>query len=254
MKTKFIKLFEDYTNDTLVVTDKFYLLIEDVRTILNNKESFKKGILVGLKGISENGDISNLLEYASFDIFIEMDKNKVLLENKVIKIEYDNIDFLSKDNFKMFKRIMAHGLNFLNDYKFFIEVINVYKEGYNKFDLEKVNPELYELISSKEFANTLRKENKFFNDINEYSNYVSSLLKTQNPIQIKSDLSNMFLDMVKEFKQEQEWFVMTDNFKIPKGSKIEVYMDFIADNIGEEEIEDCENYFKSLTQYNITFE
>lgn len=246
---KWIKIFEDFTNN-----GKFYLVIDDVNYLLNNDEFIQKGILHGLKGISANEDILNVLG-TNCDIFIEMDENKVIAENNIIEVKYDDIELLSKNNFKLFKRVKGNGLNLLNDYSFFIEISHMIQtDEHHLYDLSKKNNKLYKLITSEKFITFLKAEQKNFNNIDEYTKYVCSFIENADFNKIKSDLSNMFLDMVEKYRYEQEWFILGDSFKVPFGSKIEVFTDFISDNIGEENVESCVNFFKELKNYKIIIE
>ncbi len=235
---KYIKLFENYN-------EKFYLVIDDVSRLLNSESFLEKGTLKGLKGISENEDILNVL--GTFcDIFIEMDKNKVLEKNNLTKVIYDDINFLCDNNFKNFKRIKSYGLNLYNDYRFFTNYFSLIsmEESY-MFDLKKENIELYEFLTSKHFHNIIFTEKPELKNFDELLNYILHFLKMDENI-LRNDLSQLFISDAYKYRYEEEWINNIDEFIIPNNSIIEVYPDYIIDNIGEENLEECISFFEKV--------
>lgn len=163
---KHIKLFENFGN-------KFYIVIDDISKLFTN--NFKNdGVLKNLKGVSENSDILNVLG-TGFECLVIMDKIACLSENNLVKVKYDDIDFLSKDNFKMFKRIKGEELYLLNEYNFFLAISYIMEDGRERFyfDLEKENIYLYNFIISKNFQNILKTEQPSISNIDEFVNYIS---------------------------------------------------------------------------------
>lgn len=243
---KYLKLYEEYSN-----SDSFYLVIDDVNKLMNNPDFKEKSVLHGLKGISENKDILNVLG-TPCDVFITMNKNAVLSENTLVKVDYSDINFLTNNHFQIFKRIKSNGLQFLNDYKFFVQLSYVIDE-YDNFSSRLINEvrDVYDFLISEKFRTFIKAEYINFSNINDFSKYVCNFFKDGDCEKIKNDISKILVTIISDYKYEEEWFVLNESFKIPDNSIVEVYPDYIADNIGEQNVESCLNYFKSINNLKI---
>ncbi len=248
---KRIKLFEDYVN-TSVATNKFYLVIDEYDKLLLNKNFLKEGKIFGLEGISSSKDISNTLG-TGCEILIEMSKESVLKENKINKVQYENINYLCGNNFKNLIRIMGKRFSMYSKKAFIEAMFKVYDVQGDLNIIKDNNEEFYDFLTNH-ISSILTENIPNINSFNDFCLFITNNTNFDNKT-IYSILHDYILSLVEKYKEEEEWIVEGNYFKIPDGSTINIYFDNIYDSVNEENYKKVRNQIlkitKSLFNYNI---
>ncbi len=237
MKTKFIKLFEQYTRE-----GKFYLSIDEYEKIFKNDIFLKEGKLEGLKGITSNQHIVEQLG-SICDVFIEMEENQVLKYNKLIKVDYSNADLLVKNNFQLLKRIMGSGMS-LSTPQHFIETIFTNHQDLNY--LYEMDNNLGLFLRSSVIV-MLKKNVPNINSIDDICNWILTEYD-ENFNYIHKTISDYITHLVVKYKDEEEWIILDKYFTVPPKSKIYIDLYCIEDNVGEENIKEAKHLIEKVTK------
>ncbi len=254
---KHIKLFENYTTLNKTTTGKFYLVIDDYSKLFNNELFLTQGKLKGLEGISSSSEIKDSL--GNGEIFIEMKEFDTLEINNLLQVNYKDSDFLCANNFKNLKRLLGKGKNLYNN-KDFIEFLfaNQNLDFFNFMYQEEKNPNFYIFIRQN-IISMLSNNIPNINSIDNLCNWVLSYEDYHldfNYNDLYSIFSGYMQYLVKDYKNEEEWFVKNDYFEIPIGSTINVYLEAIEDSVGDK-IHDVKKDIlqkcQKLSKYKILF-
>lgn len=184
----------------------------DLLNFLNNKdniESYKKILKILSKNIDLNKEKIFLEKGSLFkDDFLLLLSGDEMLEifdknPKMIKVIF-NIDLKTKESSSKYVRKIKKQKDLLNDEKWIEKVINIYvdknsKDIGNRFELRYSLPkEILEKINDKEFDNLLKKDIRYFFNIDVYS--VFNKKKIENAFsnnEIKDNFIQYLAEMVK---------------------------------------------------------
>lgn len=184
----------------------------DLLNFLNNKdniESYKKILKILSKNIDLNKEKIFLEKGSLFkDDFLLLLSGDEMLEifdknPKMIKVIF-NIDLKTKESSSKYVKKIKKQKDLLNDEKWIEKVINIYvdknsKDIGNRFELRYSLPkEILEKINDKEFDNLLKKDIRYFFNIDVYS--VFNKKKIENAFsnnEIKDNFIQYLAEMVK---------------------------------------------------------
>lgn len=184
----------------------------DLLNFLNNKdniESYKKILKILSKNIDLNKEKIFLEKGSLFkDDFLLLLSGDEMLEifdknPKMIKVIF-NIDLKTKESSSKYVRKIKKQKDLLNDEKWIEKVVNIYvdknsKDIGNRFELRYSLPkEILEKINDKEFDNLLKKDIRYFFNIDVYS--VFNKKKIENAFsnnEIKDNFIQYLAEMVK---------------------------------------------------------
>jgi len=225
-----IQKFYEYKLSNENYIKYFYLVLKD------EEETFKSlvdGEFEGLQGISDSEKIIN----SFFDIrnlMLIMDKDKVKNLNEIEKVKYDDVDYLTKDTFKVMGRLTGNILEGK------VNISHLLYQGFRKHEYKKrsdMNDNLFKLdkmIHKSEYYYIFKylddncyeifeniKKVKDFNDLVNQTH--DSLLKHDKDFpkyKIEKILEYLILSYAAIFKKEGEWLVMSKSFKVPENSII----------------------------------
>jgi hypothetical protein len=210
---------------TLDNYDKYYYLALrlDEKTISNLID----GKFEGLKGISESTDIINCF-FDIRDILLVMKKEDADNINNLEKVKYDDVEYLTKNNFEILKR--------LYDAKLF-KIGSLLYQGIRKIDYLKhrnsTNPKLnklYKLVNNKwkklydfdvMYVHKLN-DIEYVKDYNDLLKRSLEIINKDSTIYTEEELDNILkliiLAFGDVFKHEGEIIIKDNIFNIPKKS------------------------------------
>jgi hypothetical protein len=204
----------------------YYLVLRfDEKTIQN----LVKGKFEGLKGISDSENIINHF-FDIRDILLVMKKEAVESLNDLEPIKYDDIEYLSKDNLKILKRLYQIPNDYNNGSLLYqgIRKCEYYKYGEFKNDnylttlSRKVN-KYYSLFYKfdRDYSHDLN-EIKYAKDYNDLLEQTYNIINTKDENYTK-EIIDLFLRYIiltfaALFKKEKEVLVKNEVFIIPEKS------------------------------------
>lgn len=220
-----IKKFDSFINEYNLSTEnysKYYYLV--LRLNENTLNNLYTGRLDGLNGISNSTNIINAF-FDVRDILLVMDKKDVEELNFIEKINYDDIDALSKNNFKLLKR--------LYDVKDDYTIQSLLYQGFMKIkhgkDYKKLRSIVFDKLSDLRYG-LERNIHKLGDDFsnNTYDEFIDKAYnKLKNALDFpfsKDDMEKVFrlniLNFSELFKHEEEIMVNSSTFIIPPKSVI----------------------------------
>lgn len=220
-----IKKFDSFINEYNLSTEnysKYYYLV--LRLNENTLNNLYTGRLDGLNGISNSTNIINAF-FDVRDILLVMDKKDVEELNFIEKINYDDIDALSKNNFKLLKR--------LYDVKDDYTIQSLLYQGFMKIkhgkDYKKLRSIVFDKLSDLRYG-LERNIHKLGDDFsnNTYDDFIDKAYnKLKNALDFpfsKDDMEKVFrlniLNFSELFKHEEEIMVNSSTFIIPPKSVI----------------------------------
>lgn len=213
---KYIKLFENYNSEN------FYLAVDDYKKIFENEYFLNTGKIKGLKGISTNSDIMNDVG-GTYDIFIEMNKKETLKLNNLLEFDYKDENMIVRNNFEYCIRIM--GYKYLNALKF---ITSIFTENFlNK--IKNQNLDIYDFLLNN-LSKLYKNDKPYINDLDDLCQWII-FYKNFDYKELYHILKYFFINLCSKFEDEKEWFVLNEEFIIPKKSNIEIYFDNIYYNI-----------------------
>jgi hypothetical protein len=214
--------------------EKYYYLVLK----LNGEtiDNLLKGELKGLKGISDNVKIIDAF-FDIRDILLIMNKDEVEKLNKIEKIDYDDVNLLTNNNFKVFKRmsgsenshiesIIYQGfrkLESFNSYKKYandrlIKLYKLFYEGKLRYLLNWMDNNSYKIIEKigkvKNFKDFV---NKIWKSVKEKIGADKDFATKE---QVSSCLELILLNYANMFKREGEILIRSRTFKIPENSTL----------------------------------
>lgn len=252
-----IKSFKIYES---VNIKYFYLVLRNQPRTFENLAKLK---LDNLKGISDNYNIAKRW-FDVRDIILIMNSDDVLkLNTELIKIEYDNIDLLLKNNLDLFIRIghddkgkrMRNGYDYaiINAIQCILQDINSNRRNF------KLNNKLYDICNFLSAPEVYYKITQYFknkefeiNNLNDLTNQIIQAIKELPNIGNDYSWSKSDWDYKQELatnatkkeiekilkigisyrsgahKDEGEWYNYNDKFIIPKKSIL-----FFKEDIGK---------------------
>lgn len=220
-----IKKFDSFINEYNLSTEnysKYYYLV--LRLNDNTLNNLYTGKLDGLKGISNSTNIINAF-FDVRDILLVMDRKDVEELNFIEKINYSDIDALSKNNFKLLKRL--YGVK--DDYT----IQSLLYQGFMKIkhgkDYKKLRSIVFDKLSDLRYG-LERNIHKLGDDFsnNTYDDFIDKAYnKLKNALDFpfsKDDMEKVFrlniLNFSELFKHEEEIMVNSSTFIIPPKSVI----------------------------------
>lgn len=220
-----IKKFDSFINEYNLSTEnysKYYYLV--LRLNENTLNNLYTGRLDGLNGISNSTNIINAF-FDVRDILLVMDKKDVEELNFIEKINYDDIDALSKNNFKLLKR--------LYDVKDDYTIQSLLYQGFMKIkhgkDYKKLRSIVFDKLRDLRYG-LERNIHKLGDDFsnNTYDEFIDKAYnKLKNALDFpfsKDDMEKVFrlniLNFSELFKHEEEIMVNSSTFIIPPKSVI----------------------------------
>jgi hypothetical protein len=238
-----IQKFYEYKLSTENYSKYFYLVLNLTEKTL---KSLYKGKIDKLVGISDSEQIINAF-FDIRDVLLVMDKDKVINLNEVENVDYDDVEYLVKDNFKKLSRITGH-YKYDDEIKIKTIIYQAFrKHTYNSKSKGIIN-ELYKLkklIKSSDYSKLFdyidSNTHKIFNfKVSGFNDLVNKTLenlkneihKTRNfgsyeklptPIdenKVSNILKYLILSYASLFKDEGEWLIKNDSFIIPENSTI----------------------------------
>lgn len=220
-----IKKFDSFINEYNLSTEnysKYYYLV----LLLNDNtlNNLYTGKLDGLKGISNSTNIINAF-FDIRDILLVMDRKDVEELNFIEKINYSDIDALSKNNFKLLKRL--YGVK--DDYT----IQSLLYQGFMKIkhgkDYKKLRSIVFDKLRDLRYG-LERNIHKLGDDFsnNTYDDFIDKAYnKLKNALDFpfsKDDMEKVFrlniLNFSELFKHEEEIMVNSSTFIIPPKSVI----------------------------------
>lgn len=245
--------------------NKYYYLVTPGN--IHTFNGLLKGKFEGLRAISGNIEMIDKFFGTFGKILIIMDKEAVDKMNELEPIDYYDIEYLSEDYFKVFKRIWQQESNITG--KVIYQALQYAKDLYipssdskqNYYEKLKriflsvkytnlvddlVNDESYDFLKNAEFKN--------FEDL--VDTYYKFVLNNLNIRADKNDIKNILefsiLSAVSYYKDEEEILIKSTYFKIPKGSYIIIKkrmdgeLDFLTSTTNDNIIDFLNDYSKVL--------
>jgi len=262
MITKF-KLFYEYKLSDENYNKYYYLVLKFNHITF---DSLCNGKFEKLKGISDNINIINSF-FDIRDVLLIMDKKKTDELNTLVKVDYDDVETLSKDNFKIMKRLT----NDIDDYS----LNSIIYQGFRKHTYYKyiknvsMGDKLYKLIKKidsvdykKVFKYIDKNTHYIFDNINniktfedftnEVYNSLDNLDYKYNPIIVKNILEYIILTYALLFKHEGEILVNDEYFYVPENSTILIKTPEKNSYLFDEHKEILDKYINKLKKkYNL---
>lgn len=218
----FTKLYE-YILSTENYSKYYYLVLRLNEETLNNLATKE---LKGLKGISDSIDIINAF-FDVRDLMLVMKKEDVEKINEIEKIDYDDIDYLTKNNMEILRRIydaddsysigslLNQCVTKLYSYKYTKnkthQLITLYRKFYalmpiTRKTLERNIYDLKNIKTVKNYNDLLEKSYEIFKKFNISKEDLDIMLKY------------IILNFAAIFKKEGEVKIKNKIFKIPDNS------------------------------------
>lgn len=203
------------------VPENFYIAINIEHAI----DGLKKGMFIGLRGISDSGAIAIEHLGAGTDAILVMPGQDVIELNKLTRIMYDNPDYMVSNDFRSLRRLFNKEKSFsslmvniedyiakeagdkhLSNYIRNTKPSTVYKieDEYNKTDKNFRN--------AKQFYEWLYKQY-----VKIIGNKFTEILSKEIFMEI---MDRALRRMGKLYSDEGEWMTKSDAFKIPRNSEI----------------------------------
>lgn len=223
MITKFFEYKLSYEN----ISNYYFLVLKfDEKTMIN----LVNGEFKGLKGISDNINII----HSFFDIrelMLVMDKKSTEHLNKLENVQYDNVDYLTKNTFKVLKRLTQdsqdYPLEFLMYQGFRKHNNHTYKKNITISDklikLRKIvmkEHSTFQLMDNKcyKILETIKKVKDFDDFINQVYNSLDNLNIEYEKQKVRNVFEYIILSYSCIFKHEGEILIQDDTFYVPEKS------------------------------------
>lgn len=207
--------------------DYYYLSLRFNNSTLYNLSNFNK--LEGLKGISDNIEIINHFFDDSHKFLVVMDKNKVEELNELERVEYYDIYKLSKDDFKILRRLHGYSDSSITDmlahqfYKKTRKTKNRRLLKITKIFFAKEYDRLREILESSFLGKILES----IQSVKDFDDFISQFVESAEIFNLKFTRENYkiaweyaILNSVADYEYEKEVLVKSDVFVIPKDSII----------------------------------
>jgi len=209
---------------------KNFFIVFDLDTM---KDNLAKYTVPGLKGISGNNEIEFLFLGVGRDAILIMNGQKVINENKLSRIMYNNPHYLVSNNLSALMRMWDKR-----------RICDVYANLFDYMAHEiKLTPDkkwskLYYGIERHGAINIARKWGKHkVKNIYDLSKYIKSEIDNNFSKETGDDYSELtskdYLFMIVKaltkisdiYGNEAEWLIKDKTFKIPKGSEIQLLIE-----------------------------
>lgn len=226
------------------------------------KSQLQKGVLSGVRGISDNGEVAiHFLPYR--DSLLIMDGKKVVQLNKLSRIMYGNPEYMMSNSLKAMRRVHA-------ELSLEAMISRILEELKNRwvFDGGSVESELsYRMEYQKlardiaryhngvstplQFAKTMLSVAKMRADTSYDATIFWNGLKERPERKLAGEIRNAVLKMEKSYSYEGEWVLKNDDLKIPNGSILMILMDTAVAVSAQEEFKRQWDFLSS--KYKVKF-
>lgn len=227
---KYILSYSDKLYEFQLSTEnysKYYYLV--LRFNEKTLQNLVDGKLVGLKGISDSENIINQF-FDIRDVLLVMKKEEVESINNLEPVNYDDVEYLSKDNLKVLKRLYQEPNDYNNGSLLYqgIRKCEYYKYGEFKNDnyLTSLNRKVnkyYGLFHKldRDYSHDLN-EIKYAKDYNDLLEQAFNIINPKDE-NFTKEIIDLFLKYIiltfaSLFKKEKEVLVKNEVFIIPEKS------------------------------------
>jgi hypothetical protein len=223
MRNKIIKLFLERSYHPQDVPARFYLAInfslwdDNIEKKVND---LIKGELEGVKGISGSGLKTMVKEWGGLrELMIVMPSDKLLSNNQLSRVMYDNPEYLVSKGMKALRRLFNDTGN---------TYTSIFTKMQNYLIRNSKDPKANSIIDYNGSINQLDQYVGEIKNINDIKDLVNFIMSKQTDTYLKEKGFRWWFEVVmrglkemgKLYSSEVEWLVKGESLKIPKESKI----------------------------------